>query len=74
VKDIDGVRKRKECGNTYHTSINERILKVRIPSQELLLQEGGIFDVPIQRDVDGVALGEMLKVNCLEECHDVDEG
>lgn len=31
-----------------------------------MLQERGIFDVPIQGNVDCVALREVLEVNCLE--------
>lgn len=71
---IEGARKSKGCGNTYRASINEGVLKVRVPIQELLLQERGICDVPKQRDVDLVAVGEVLESNGLEECHGVGEG
>lgn len=71
---IEGARKSKGCGNTYHASIDEGVLKVRVPIQELLLQERGICNVPIQRDVDLVAVGEVLESDGLEECHGVGEG
>jgi hypothetical protein len=56
-------------GSTDHTSINERVLKVRIPSQELLLQERGILDISIECDVDDMAWREVFEMDRLEERH-----
>jgi hypothetical protein len=62
-------KEKKRCANTHHASVNKCILEISVSSQELFLQEGGIFDVPIQGDVDCVTLREVLEVNCLEESH-----
>ena len=50
----------------YNTSVNKGILEVGIPSQQLRMQESRISDVPVQRDVQVVALREVLELDGLE--------
>jgi hypothetical protein len=54
-------------GGTHNTSIYERVLEIRIPSQKLLLQERCISDIAIQCDVDSVTGREMFQLHRLEE-------
>ena len=58
---------RPKGSGTHNTSIYERILEIRVPREKLLLQEGRISDVAVQRDVDAMGWREVLELHRLEE-------
>jgi len=62
-----GQVRRDDGQDTHNTSIYERILEIRIPSQKMLLQGRCISDVAIQRNVDGVGWREVLELHRLKE-------
>lgn len=55
---------------TYGDRVDEGVLEVLIPAQELPLQEVGVDDVPEDGDVDGVCRGDVLELDRFE-CHSV---
>jgi len=57
---------------THNAGIDKRVFEVRIPSQELLVEEGCVLEVPEESDVNGVITREVFEVEALEESHSGD--
>lgn len=53
-------RLRGEERGTNHASVYKRVFVVCVAVEELLLEEGGILEVVVQGDVNGVAGREVL--------------
>jgi hypothetical protein len=51
---------------TYNAGIYQGILKKRVPRKQLLVQKSGVRDIVEERDVEGVALGQMFEVEALQ--------
>lgn len=53
--------------DTYHAGVDQGVLELGVPRQELLVQERGVGDVAEHGDVYGVGFWHVLEVEGLEE-------
>lgn len=68
-KKMDAHSGKGGIGGANHASIYKRVFKVCVAVQKLLLQKGGILDVAVEGDVNGVAGRKVLQLHRFKQCH-----
>ena len=55
--------------STHNAGLNKRVLKVRVPLQQLVAEERCVLEIGVECDVDRQVWREVRQVQGLESCH-----